>query len=99
MEKNEFVEYLRTNEKDFEYAEAPLNGVDGVFVKNKMFETETHFADQKIAEMELNALVKATHHGKNIEQMTRVTGYFSKVSKWNKGKKGELKDRHRVDKV
>ncbi len=33
----------------------------------------------------------------NIEGITRVTGFFSKVSSWNKGKIGELKDRHRVE--
>jgi ribonucleoside-triphosphate reductase len=30
-----------------------------------------------------------------VEQITRITGYFTKVSSWNKGKRGELKDRHR----
>ncbi len=34
--------------------------------------------------------------GQNIDHITRVTGYFSKVSGWNKGKKAELKDRYRV---
>lgn len=33
--------------------------------------------------------------GNNIDHITRVTGYFTKVSGWNKGKKGELKDRFR----
>ena len=33
----------------------------------------------------------------NIEGITRVTGFFSKVSGWNKGKIGELKDRNRVE--
>jgi anaerobic ribonucleoside-triphosphate reductase len=32
----------------------------------------------------------------NVEGITRITGYFSKVSGWNKGKLGELKDRYRV---
>jgi anaerobic ribonucleoside-triphosphate reductase len=31
----------------------------------------------------------------NIDHVTRVTGYFTKVSGWNKGKKAELKDRYR----
>jgi ribonucleoside-triphosphate reductase len=31
-----------------------------------------------------------------VEGITRVTGFFSKVSSWNKGKLGELKQRHRV---
>ena len=40
------------------------------------------------------------HKGENVEQITRVTGYFSKVSSgkakgWNPGKAGELDDRHK----
>jgi hypothetical protein len=47
----------------------------------------------KVSPAELDkVLVK----GRNIEQMTRITGYFSKVSGWNKGKLGELKDRQRT---
>ncbi len=32
-----------------------------------------------------------------VEQITRITGYFTKVASWNKGKIGELKDRYRCD--
>jgi anaerobic ribonucleoside-triphosphate reductase len=31
----------------------------------------------------------------DVDGITRVTGYFTKISSWNKGKLGELKDRHR----
>jgi len=31
----------------------------------------------------------------NLDLITRVTGYFSRVSMWNKGKIGELKDRNK----
>ncbi len=99
MEKKEFIKYLKSDKEHFEVAEAPHNGKEGVFVKNNIFDTETHFTNDIINKKELDELIKATHHGKNIEQMTRVTGYFSKISKWNKGKKGELKDRHRVNEV
>ena len=34
--------------------------------------------------------------GRNVEHITRVTGYFSRVSGWNKGKRAELADRKRV---
>lgn len=34
-------------------------------------------------------------HGEAVEQITRITGYFTKVASWNKGKKGELRDRFR----
>ena len=30
-----------------------------------------------------------------VEGITRITGYFTKVSSWNKGKRGELKDRYK----
>lgn len=32
----------------------------------------------------------------STEGITRVTGFFSKISGWNKGKLGELKERHRM---
>ncbi|MFH1559765.1 MAG: anaerobic ribonucleoside-triphosphate reductase [Patescibacteria group bacterium] len=32
---------------------------------------------------------------KNIDHITRVTGYFSKDSMWNKGKIAELRDREK----
>ncbi len=34
-------------------------------------------------------------NSEDIDHVTRVTGYFTKVSGWNKGKKAELKDRYR----
>ncbi|MFH1386726.1 MAG: anaerobic ribonucleoside-triphosphate reductase [bacterium] len=33
----------------------------------------------------------------NIEGITRITGYFSRITGWNKGKTGELKDRFRTN--
>jgi ribonucleoside-triphosphate reductase len=32
----------------------------------------------------------------NVEGITRITGYFTKISSWNKGKLGELRDRYRA---
>ncbi len=31
----------------------------------------------------------------NVDAITRITGYFSRISSWNKGKIGELHDRYR----
>ncbi len=31
----------------------------------------------------------------NVDGITRITGYFTKVSSWNKGKLGELRDRYK----
>ena len=32
---------------------------------------------------------------KDVDGITRITGYFTKISSWNKGKLGELHDRYR----
>lgn len=40
-------------------------------------------------------LMEYINRGLQVEQMTRVTGYMSKISQWNKGKRAELKDRFR----
>jgi len=34
-------------------------------------------------------------HSTDVDGITRITGYFTKVSSWNKGKLGELKERYR----
>lgn len=40
-------------------------------------------------------LYKEINKGLKVQGITRVTGYFSFTDHWNKGKVGELKDRHR----
>ena len=35
-------------------------------------------------------------HGRDVDHVTRITGYFSRTSGWNRGKAQELKDRHRT---
>ena len=35
-------------------------------------------------------------HGRDVEHITRVTGYLSRTAGWNKGKRQELEDRARV---
>jgi len=34
-------------------------------------------------------------HSKKVDWVTRITGYYTFVRQWNKGKLGELKDRYR----
>ncbi len=48
-------------------------------------------------EEEKNSLIGQCPHcgSENVYAITRVTGYFSKTSMWNKGKIAELKDRER----
>lgn len=95
MEKEKFFEYLAERPNMFEWKEGTLDGNPGIFVNNKQYGTKTHFTWEAIQKHDVQLLLIQTHQGKNIEQITRVTGFFSKVSSWNKGKRGELKDRYR----
>ena len=43
--------------------------------------------------MSSEELTQAIDRGLKVEGITRITGYFTKTSSWNPGKRGELKDR------
>jgi len=55
----------------------------------------TRITVKKFLEMTPTELDEAVYGGLRVEHITRVTGYFTKVSQWNKGKLAELKDRQR----
>ena len=69
---------------------------EGVLIKNKRLETLTHCTFEAVENTELDIILGACVQGRDVAHITRVTGYFSKTSGWNKGKAGELKDRHKV---
>ena len=58
-------------------------------------EGEYHVAYDTLSRRSLQDIELGSHGGRNVDWETRVTGFFSKVSGWNKGKRGELKDRYR----
>ena len=97
MERTDFIKYLREHDQTYEYQLGEMEEDTGVYVKNKEYNTETFFSDKAIESKDANELLKATHQGKNVENITRVTGFFSKTKGWNKGKTGELKQRHRSE--
>jgi len=94
MEKENFLKHLNEDE-NLEWEEGKLDGKEGLFVRNKQLDTVTHFTEEAIKKHNMDFLTLETHHGKNIERITRVTGFFSKTSSWNKGKIAELNDRFR----
>ena len=96
MQKQEFVAYLSQNQAQFAFQEQAQSGVPGVLVENRSFQTKTFFSEETISAKDLSQLLVSTHQGRNVEHITRVTGYFSKVSGWNAGKRAELIDRHRT---
>jgi hypothetical protein len=67
----------------------------GLNVANAEYDTITHISWAALAREELDVLVTLCKQGRDVTGMTRVTGYFSKTSGWNRGKLAELKDRHR----
>jgi hypothetical protein len=97
MEIENFIEYIAENPDTYEWLEEEYDNKPGILVKNTQFDTKTHFTFNAIEKNNLERLLTQTQHSKNVEHITRVTGFFSKVQSWNKGKRGELKERHRVD--
>ncbi|PKK81670.1 MAG: hypothetical protein CVT47_01210 [Thermoplasmata archaeon HGW-Thermoplasmata-2] len=95
MKVDEFVGFLKARPAEYDVEPKTINGADGVVVENKMFSTKTHFTGAAIEGNDMVALLTATHHGKNTTHMTRITGYFSRIEGWNKGKLGELRDRYK----
>jgi len=57
----------------------------------------TRITNDMLAKLSPEELLSSINKGLEVEQITRITGYFTKVSQWNKGKRGELKDRMRVE--
>jgi len=68
----------------------------GILIRDAKFETITHFTFAALRRLTFKQIQAACVQGKDVDHVSRVTGYFSKISQWNKGKQAELKDRHRV---
>ena len=56
----------------------------------------TRFTEEAMLELTWPEVCRHATQGRDVEHITRVTGYFSKTSGWNKGKTAELKDRYRT---
>ncbi|MFC1540631.1 anaerobic ribonucleoside-triphosphate reductase [Candidatus Margulisiibacteriota bacterium] len=96
MNLNELNDYLEKN-PNVEWAKDD----DGnLYLRHALFDKENEkvkIEPQALAELTPEKLEQVLVNGRNIEQITRITGYFSKVSGWNKGKRGELAERIRVN--
>lgn len=71
---------------------------DGILLTNKTLGTSINITEKALKEHNLETIMMCLDQGKNVDQITRITGYLSVVSGWNKGKVSELKDRFRVGK-
>jgi hypothetical protein len=95
MDIKDLYSFLNEHPGIYEWERDEREG--GVVIKNNYFHTVTLLSDDIIKANDRIFLEKATHRGKNIEQITRVTGYFAKINGFNKGKLAEVRDRHRSD--
>lgn len=68
----------------------------GYLIENTRFETLTHVEKGRLAALTPPMLMDLTAQGRDVDHISRVTGYFSRTSGWNRGKRAELKDRARV---
>ena len=87
---------------EFDYAEGEHKGVDGVFMHYSRKDVPdpgqvTHISLAKLADMDWLSVRRAVVNGRDVVQMTRIIGYYSRLSNWNPSKIGELKDRHKGD--
>ena len=94
MQFEELFNYLKKNTL-IKWADGDFEGNLGIFLRQDKFDTEIHVPWVNLEKVSLEDLQLQLTGGKDVEQITRVTGFFSKVSSWNKGKLAELKDRHR----
>lgn len=90
MELQDLKDNLTKNSDIFDFTE----GDGGIYIVNKRFNTEIHVNYDAIAKNDWDTIRGVTVCGKNVQHITRVTGYFTFIEGWNKGKIGELRDRH-----
>ena len=93
------------NSDRYSYEEASIeddNGdeIKGVVISDGKTDTAIHVSFGRMLELSWETLRAAAAQGRDVDHITRITGYFSRTSGWNKGKRAELRDRHRetVDK-
>ena len=97
MTLEELESFLETNKNTIEWT---MDDEDNLYLRHALYDDKNDkvkIEPKALAELTPQKLENVLINGRNVDHITRVTGYFSKVSGWNKGKRGELIDRHRVE--
>ncbi len=96
MTRQEAQAYLKKH-PGYTFREGDHEGENGLFVENENWGARLFINDHGLTQVEDGAhLCRIVCQGKRVEQITRTTGYMSKVAAWNPGKKEELLHRHRT---
>lgn len=96
MELQELSEFLENNQQ----IEWTQNGEGNFYFRHRIFDKsgeEIQVTPIALKQLSAPQLLNQIINGRNIDHITRVTGYFSRTSSWNKGKIAELADRHRSE--
>ena len=96
MDIDELDKYLNENQDEILWNYEEKNGRSFLYLHSKKWEETIKVDLSRLNNFSENEISRVLSGGKNVEQITRVTGFFSKVSAWNKGKIGELKQRYRT---
>ncbi len=67
----------------------PIIEEDGSKKRDMVF-----FNKDMMAGFNIEQVKKAAVRGRDVHQITRIVGYYSRVNNFNKSKRGELNDRH-----
>lgn len=94
MKIDDLVDFLKRH-GDMEWCICTQDAVEGVALRHKMWKEPIFIKWKDLKNVSIADTLIALTGGKDVEQITRVTGFFSKVSSWNKGKLAELEDRHK----
>lgn len=90
MELLELKDCLEADKANFDYTEEP----DGLVIRNKRYGTKICCTPEAVAKYDWPTIKAYSVCGRDVNHITRVTGYFTIVEGWNKGKLAELDDRH-----
>jgi hypothetical protein len=89
MELRQLLDFIAADPAAYECREAD----GGLYITNRRWNTEIHASYDAIAANDWPAIKQQTVAGRDVIHITRVTGYYTIVEGWNKGKIGELRDR------
>lgn len=95
MKVEELCKFL----EEHPHVEWALDDEGNLYIRHSLYDgphEKIKIEPKALSDLSKDKLERLLVNGRNIEHITRVTGYFSRVSGWNKGKKGELKERQRV---
>jgi hypothetical protein len=92
MTKEEFINTLVDGQ--WEWADHEEQGIKGVAFQKEIGGglVKYHISDEGI-ERTTKEQIQRKLGSHDVTQMTRIVGYYSRVSNWNKSKLGELNDR------